>query len=263
MDIKVPPMPQTLLAAVEMMDSDDLNVPDVVKLIEADPAVVTRVLRIANSAFAAQRAEITSTRRAVVVLGPNAVLGLVMSMGMVEMKADFDEEVTLPFLEIVRHSVAVAVIARIITEEDGADSDAVGEAFAAGLLHDLGKLVLLYNSPAQASPLYRSGVFGYALLTEEEKLLGTNHTRIGAVVAEQLRLPRRLRDVMFSHHSDNGEATESTAIVNCIRQANAVAHVLGFPEQPGPARNVMHAEIDEGYWKSRRSEIERYVDAVV
>src|SRR5690554_2241992 len=110
-DYRVPPMPETLLRAIELMIGADVpEVEDVVAMLEHDPAVVARVLKIANSAYYAQRAEISSVRRAVVVLGPGAVVGLAMSMGMAEMKDAFDQGIMAPFMDIVRHSVATGYI---------------------------------------------------------------------------------------------------------------------------------------------------------
>jgi putative nucleotidyltransferase with HDIG domain len=257
-------MPQTLLGAIEMMNSaGDVDVDAVVKLIETDPAVVTRVLRIANSAFAAQRAEITSMRRAAVVLGPTAILGMVMSMGFVEMKASFDAEVAGPFFDLVRHSIATAVIARMMADDDGATTDEAAEAFSCGLLHDIGKLVLLYNSAAQAIPLYRSGLFGYALMEQEDRVFGTTHTRIGAAVADRLRLPEPLRNVMQHHHATNGTATDAGNLAALIRASDLLAHALGFPQHLKESAQTMAASVDLDHWQGRTSEIEQYVNAVV
>jgi putative nucleotidyltransferase with HDIG domain len=254
LEFKIPPMPHTLLRAVELMNADgDVNA--VVALVESDPAVAARVLRISNSAFAGQRAEIVTIRRAVIVLGPSAVLGLVMSMGMMEMRGAFDDQTATPFLEVVRHSIMTAVVARMMAADAGQSGDEQAFAFAAGLLHDLGKLVLLYTSPTQAAPVYRKGLFAGAAIDEEERALDTNHLRMGAAAANRLKLPDEMHEVMLSH-AMQGE--KELPIVALVRNANSIAH---FVETRGEGDGA--APEDLMIWLERAAEIERYVDAVV
>lgn len=262
-ELKIPPMPQTLLGATEMMQADeDVDVAGVLKLVEHDPAVVARVLRIANSAYYGQSAEITATRRAIVVLGPPAVLGLVMSMGLAEMKTAFDQRTIIPFLNIVRHSIATAYITQELCRiEPGGSNDCLGEAFTAGLLHDIGKMALLYTYPEVAAELYLTAISDGQLLTEEERLLGTTHVAAGASVADRMRLPTILRDVICHHHlGSNG----SHGPLTCkVRSANQIAHALGFPEKLGSMESALYVSPTLGDWTERRDEIERYVDAIV
>lgn len=259
-------MPQTLLRAMEIMQGRDTpDVADVVELVEHDPGVVARVLRIANSAYYGQRAEITVVRRAVVVLGPGTVVGLVMSMGMAEMQQAFDDRTMAPFLEIVQHCVATAYIAQEMTREDdpSGEDDSASEAFTAGLLHDIGKLVLLYNHPSVGNELYRAATPDNLLLDEEERAFGTNHVRVGAAVAEKLHLPEVLKYVIHHHHATNGEASQP--LVHRIRQANHVAHALGFPAQiTGELDhgNMLDPELFER-WMKRRDDVTAYVENIV
>jgi HD-like signal output (HDOD) protein len=267
LEFKVPPMPQTLLRAIELMN-EDADVASVLTLVESDPAVAARVLRISNSAFAAQRSEILSIRRAIVVLGPSSVLGLVMSMGMVEMRGAFDDETAPPFLDIVRHSIMTAIIARMIVDDVGGSADDQAMAFAAGLLHDLGKLVLLYSAPTQAAPVYRRRLASGETLMEEERALDTNHLRMGGAAADRLRLPMELRAVMVGHSDAEGPDDE---LVSVIRKANRIAHYLdqraagtnGTSDTGTAADSATEKSAENGLWISRAAEIERYVSAIV
>lgn len=253
-EFKIPPMPHTLLRAVELMN-EDAEINAVVSLVESDPAVAARVLRISNSAFAGQRAEIVSIRRAVIVLGPGAVLGLVMSMGMMEMRGAFDEQTASPFLDIVRHSIMTAVVARMMASDAGQNGEEQAFTFAAGLLHDLGKLVLLYTSPTDAAPVYRKRLFAGAAIEQEERVLFTNHLRMGAAAATRLKLPDEMLEVMLSHAS---EEANNAPVVALVGKASAVAHfVESVGEGDGTAPDDMHV------WLERATEIERYVDAIV
>lgn len=266
-DFRIPPMPQTLLKATEVMQAAGTPDPDVViRLVENDPSVVARVLRITNSAYYGQRAEISSIRRAVVIIGPGAVVGLVMSMGIAEMQNAFDDTTMAPFLDIVRHSVATGFIAQEMTRgELSGDDESPSEAFTAGLLHDIGKLVLLYNHPKTAAELYSAILPHEILLEEEERIFETTHVRVGAAVAETLRLPESLKEVIGFHHSSNGFASDS--LVHRIKLANLIAHVLGYPESvPGLFEERIEAIIPPDfleYWKTRRHEVKAHVDGIM
>ncbi len=266
-DYKLPPMPQTLLRATEVMQAADVpEVDEVVRLVEHDPGVVARVLRIANSAYYGQRSEISSVRRAIVVLGPTTVVGLVMSMGMAEMKEAFDDRTMAPFLDIVQHSVATAFIAQEMTKEASTDQDdSPAEAFTGGLLHDIGKLVLLYNHPEAGNEIYRATMPHDLLLEEEERIFGTNHVRVGAAVSEKLRLPEVLKAVISHHHSVNGSG--SLPLVQRVQLANRLAHALSFPESlHGDGDHYAETSIPNDvleHWKARRDSVAAYVDGVL
>ncbi len=266
-DFRLPPLPQTLLRATELMRTPGSpEVDTVVNLVEYDPSVVARILKITNSAYYGQRAEISSVRRAVVILAPGTVVGLVMSMGMAEMKDAFDDRTMSPFLDIVRHSVATGYIAEEMTSTDSsADDDSPSEAFTAGLLHDIGKLILLYNHPGSGAELYRTTMPEELLLEEEERLFDTTHVRIGAAVAETLRLPEALKDVIRSHHATNGSA--SSPLVQRIQIANRIAHALGFPETVPSLydqnqEKLLPPDVLE-HWKSRQRDVAAHVDGIM
>src|SRR5690625_1951017 len=146
-ELSIPPLPQTLLGALELMQAeDDVETADVEKLIGHDPAVVARLLRIANSAFYAQQREITVPRRAVVVLGPITVLGLIMSMGMSELKTWFDSKTMAPFLAILANSVATGYIALELNRMvPTTDTDYAATDIDSCLQHDVGTLCMYFH----------------------------------------------------------------------------------------------------------------------
>ena len=263
-ELSIPPLPQTLLGALELMQAeDDVETADVEKLISHDPAVVARLLRIANSAFYAQQREITVPRRAVVVLGPITVLGLIMSMGMSELKTWFDSKTMAPFLAILAHSVATGYIAQELTRMDPtSDADDAAEAMAAGLLHDLGKMILLYNHPELAASVYAEN-HGQKILHAEESTFGTTHVEVGSRAAERMKLPTRLADVMLTHH--DAPSSDQHPVVKRVHYANDIAHQLGFPELESVPVEVDSAPTSAmvAEWTSRADEVASYVNEIV
>jgi HD-like signal output (HDOD) protein len=85
--IDLPVLPHTFLMATGLLRQiDQITIDEVVEVLENDPGAVTRILRVVNSAYYSMRQEVTSLHRAVIVLGPETVLGIVMSVSLTDMK---------------------------------------------------------------------------------------------------------------------------------------------------------------------------------
>ncbi|MEM9666312.1 MAG: HDOD domain-containing protein, partial [Bacteroidota bacterium] len=215
---------------------------------EQDPAVVARLLRVANSALYARSRRISDVQRAVVTLGPTSVIGIVMSYQFVEMKSELDDVTTLPFLNIVRHSIATAFLARHLVQRtpsfpslDVSLNERAGEAYTAGLMHDFGKVVLLYNSPEDAAMYYstpaESAEDAAAIDHEaqEQTLFGHTHASVGSFLLSKLTFPQRLQDVIAQHHAEGDEAPQDRSdqhLVAVLQAANLAAHGLGYGTIP-------------------------------
>ncbi|GIV57783.1 MAG: HD family phosphohydrolase [Rhodothermaceae bacterium] len=240
LELQCPPLPHTLLEALELMHQPDgPQLDQVIRMVENDPGVTTRLLKVVNSAFYGQRGEITSVRRAVMVLGSVSVAGMVMSMGLNEMRHSLDARTAGPFLHLVRHSIATAFLARhMLAHEEGPDvslKDRPGDAYTAGLLHDFGKMILLYNHPAEAADLYLEAQKGELcepdLLEKERTLFGYDHVETGIYLTRRMKFPPVLTAAIAGHHSDDVAADldrETRHLIYLVRAANKAAAALGF-----------------------------------
>ncbi|WP_456425225.1 HDOD domain-containing protein [Rhodocaloribacter sp.] len=245
LELQCPPMPQTLLEAMEMMHQPEgPQMKQVIQMVQNDPGVVARLLRVVNSAYYGQRGDIRSVRRAVVILGTVSVTGIVMSMGLHEVRDSLDANTALPFLNLVRHSVATAFLARHLIahegEGEGARADAalqdrLGDAYTAALLHDFGKLILLYNHPDVAVNLYGSDRRGDGsdeeFLELERTWFGYDHVETGVYLTRRLRFPEALTTVIALHHQDLhlGDVDATTKqLIYVVKAANKAASGLGF-----------------------------------
>ncbi|QXD16999.1 HDOD domain-containing protein [Rhodocaloribacter litoris] len=240
LELQCPPLPHTLLEALELMHQPEgLQMDRVIRMVENDPGVTTRVLKVVNSAYYGQRGQITSARRAVLVLGSVSVTGLVMSMGLHEMRHDLDASTAGPFLHLVRHSIATAFLARhMLAHEEGPDvslKDRPGDAYTAGLLHDFGKLILLYNHPAEAAHLYleaqKGKICASNVLAKERERFGYDHVETGVYLTRRMKFPAVLTAAIAWHHSDEvaGDLDPETRhLVYLVQAANRAAAALGF-----------------------------------
>ncbi|MEZ4702841.1 MAG: HDOD domain-containing protein [Rhodothermales bacterium] len=247
LNLRYPALPQTFLRIMELLQGGATSdVGAVCDAIQHDPGAVARVLRIANSAQQRPEDEIRSTRRAVEVLGPESVAGVILSMNMAEMRSTMDVTTTLPFLNFIRHSVATGFLARYLflmhpdaPRDAGARQERASEAFTAGLMHDFGKLLLLYNFPEEASRFYgvmvRDFSTDYAVLEAERVLFGFSHVEAGSFLARQLRFPAVFTQVMALHHtySDLGSMPASLRhMIYVVAAGNRAAHAMDDDAPP-------------------------------
>lgn len=247
LELRCPPLPQTLMEALELMHRPErLEVRPVTEMVERDPAVVARLLQTVNSAYYGLQRSISSTRRAVVMLGPVAVTGLVVGMNMLKLRSIMEGPAADCFMRLVRHNIAVAFLARRLHDELPAHAqpdlgdELVGDAFTSGLLHDFGKIILVYNRPEEAVALYEERslekeVHEPNIRQMEQLLFGYDHTEAGEFAARKLNFPDVLVDVIARHHHDDvlevdgqdGRMLRAVAAAN--RAAKAMGHAFSKP----------------------------------
>ncbi|MFP5238922.1 MAG: HDOD domain-containing protein [Acidobacteriota bacterium] len=176
--------------------------PDMAELIEAmemDPAVSLRVLRHAHSAEFNRFEKVDDIRQAVMFLGTDVVCNLALCVCVRENLLKSFESGDPAVSEIWRHSLACACAAKLIAER--CRPGLTGRAFAAGLLHDCGKLALLSaGGDAYAALLGDEFLIGNQLLKQEQEAFGADHCLAGKWLLERWRLPAELVDAAWMHH---------------------------------------------------------------
>ena len=219
------PTPPIVFHQIQKVINDPLvSAGQIAKILQEDPAMSVKVLKLTNSAFYGLAREVESVKQAVVIVGLEAIKNLVLSASVLDMfkGKDIDQEFQDKFW---RHSLAVGFCARILARKVRArgmiDPDS---AFSAGLLHDIGKVILCCFLPKEHAAVKaerenNTELESYQL---EENVLGYNHAQIGAILAEQWKLPSRLATaVSYHHHPHNCESDELIPYV--INVANYVA----------------------------------------
>ena len=161
-----------------------------------------KVLKLTNSAFYGLSREVESVKQAVVIVGLEAIKNLVLSASVLDMfkGKDVDQDFQDKFW---RHSLAVGFCARLLAKKARArgmiDPDS---GFSGGLLHDIGKVILCCFLPKEHNAVKGARQTNAKLDTYqlEEQVLGYNHSQIGAILAEQWKLPSRLTAAVSYHH---------------------------------------------------------------
>ncbi len=233
---------------------EDVDAREVTRMVERDPVIVARLLKTVNSAYYGLQRTVTSPERAVVLLGPVTVVGLVAGMSMLRLRPLVTQATAGVAGAVLRHSLATAYLTRFLVEEvpehraPRAFPALVrnGTAFTAGLLHDFGKLILVYNFPGEAAALYGDRALDGLVAAddgcEHERLVfGCNHTEAGVVAALASTFPELLTDVVRLHHTPEalqgvGVAPATACLLRATVAASHAAELLGYGVRTGAAR---------------------------
>lgn len=232
----LPTLPKLLERVVIALEDPEINFSSVAELIEIDQSLTSQMLRLANSAFYNAQGTVSQVSHALVMLGTAVTRSVILSTSVLDMKSVNG----LPgFWE---HSLGCAVAAGAIAKVTGRANPE--EATAAGLLHDLGKVVLYKQLPdAFVHIVETAAATGRTFLEVERDELGTDHAEIAGWLVEKWRFPACLGEPITWHHSPSRARTarDETAIVHV---ANVLVRALGY----GSGGDGRLAAIDPTAW---------------
>lgn len=218
---RLPALPLVVTELLSSFAKEDIDVEAIASRIARDQGLAARVLRVANSSFYGLQNRVGSIHEAVVVLGFRAVRSMVLVVGM---NGAFRVD-DCPGFEVVaylRHGLAVGLVARELAPACGCNPEV---AFTAGLLHDIGELVL-----ASCFPREYSGALALRqerdclLLAAERDSLGITHAEVGELLAETWHFPPELRHAVAYHHAPH----DDDRLVSLVHVADVSAHALGL-----------------------------------
>jgi len=198
--MSVDQLPSSPVVAQRMMltiNKEDVNVRDIATLIEKDQSLAARLLRLANSSFFATRTKVTSIQHAVTLLGFGRVRDIALGLsvwGALDGKSKSGKRYRQT---LWRHAATVATASKKLADHAGLDG---GSAFAAGLLHDVGKLVLgLRLGESYWTMLDEAGEVGTRACSVETEAFGCHHGTVGGWLLQLWRLPGTLADTVALH----------------------------------------------------------------
>lgn len=193
---RLPALPTVSARLLGMMGRSDVNLKEVSDLIVSDAALTGEILRLANSAMFSSRSEVRSILHALAVLGTEKVKGLACT---VALRSYLGNALQIPALKRCwRHNLATAVVASEIADWARQDS---GEAYTAGILHDIGRLGLIAFNPGRYLQLLdRASADGGDLCAYERDAYGLDHAAAGEWLASSWGLPSFICDAIRAHH---------------------------------------------------------------
>ncbi len=239
--IGLPTLPTVVSKMLEMIDNPRTSASSLARLISQDQALTAKILKLANSAYYGFSREISTVNMAIVVLGFNTVkdMGLWLSVFDVFKKSSDNSD-----FDIVRfweHSIACGVAARMIAKHSR--SRYAGEAFVAGLLHDIGKVVLNQYFHQEFIDILQLAQ-STTLEAAEAEVLGLGHGRIGAWLAEKWNLPSLICDSILYHHQP-WNAKEKPEFVAIVTLGDMLCHLT----ETGYSGRSSCPEYNEEFWE--------------
>jgi HD-like signal output (HDOD) protein len=240
---ELPTLPAIYARLAELTSQPDTSADDIEQIIEKDPALAAKLLKLVNSAFYGLPVEVRTIHRAVMIIGFKALSQLALSASVLNLFPERDGE-TFDYRAFWTHSIGVALVARhILMDHDGAAPE---EAFLAGLVHDLGLLVHARQLPEEFERiLARAEAENVHLHEAERAVLGFDHAATGHALVSQWRLPGDLASVVADHHAPgrNGDPALLTSAVH-------VACVLCAAAGVGREGVDLVPPLSEGAWQT-------------
>jgi HD-like signal output (HDOD) protein len=222
---ELPPMPQTIFKAREILGDPKSSAKEVARILETDQAIAAKVLKMANSAYYGLMGKVSSIQHASVVLGYKTLAEIVTLAGGSAVLGSTLEGYDLAAGDLWRHSLGVAFGSKIIASRK--HPALANDAFAAGLIHDVGKLVLdpYVKERKEAFQAFMAGEQRPFLLAEKE-ILGFDHAEIAFELCEAWNVPQDLLSAIRHHHAPaKGNGNDLTAMVHT---ADVIAMMSGI-----------------------------------
>ncbi len=225
-------MPQVARKVIDLVANESTTATQLSEVLEKDPNITARILKISNSAFYGLRREVKSIQQAIVILGFRSLRSMVVASSSKSLHKRFGITEQLMW----DHSIGAAIASKIISEGMPA---AVGEnVFVGGLLHNVGKTVMNNESPKSflevMKRVYNDGLDS---LDAESEVFGYGHPEVGFMISEKWGLPTDLSILIRYHHLDRLTADQKSELMAnsttklglaCIEMATKLCEILGI-----------------------------------
>lgn len=264
---KVPTLPVVVNSILELLENPKTSAEDVNRIIRMDQALASRILKIVNSAFYGFPRQISTVTQAVVILGFNAVKSLALSASVIQIfgtkgRDGFDVKA---FWE---HSIATGIMANMVARR--INYPLPEESLIAGILHGIGKLIFdqyLHSLFIQAVQKARREK--KLLHHAEREIFGTDHCRVGSMLAEKWRLPLQLVEAI-NYYPNPGLANFNSTLASMVHIGNYISRKrrcgdpgdMLVPKVNDDAKRILkitQADIDQ-LLRSAQSELEKVDD---
>jgi putative nucleotidyltransferase with HDIG domain len=220
----LPPMPTVIIKIQRHLSDPNSNTGQIADLIETDQAIAVKVLKLANSAFYGLSGKVTSIQHATVILGYKTLGELITIAGFSGLMGKKLSGYGYNSDELWKHSLAVALGSKIIAEKK--HPEATNELLTAGLIHDIGKIILdpyVFQKRKDFEILVNNGDLTF--LEAEKQILGFDHAEIASEVCTKWKLPNLLTGAIKHHHSPSLSNGNNMAFI--LHLADYIAVLCG------------------------------------
>jgi putative nucleotidyltransferase with HDIG domain len=240
--ISLPTLPTVVTKMIELVDNPKTSAASLARLISTDQALTAKILKLANSAYYGFPREISTVNMAIVVLGFNTVKDMGLSLSVFEVFKDADTGAHFDVSKFWEHSIACGAASRMLARR--LKYRFVGEAFVAGLLHDIGKVILNQYVHKEFVEIIAIAATGETTIEiAENSIIGTGHPQVGSWLAEKWNLPKIIVESIAFHH-DPWEAKTEPLLVAIVSVANYLSHLCKI----GNSGRVIPIKPDRRTW---------------
>ncbi|QLA17534.1 HDOD domain-containing protein [Desulfolutivibrio sulfoxidireducens] len=231
-DIIPPPLPRAFITLQEVLGNPQSSLRDIAAVVSHDPGLSALLLKLANSAFYGFSGRVDTIERAVSLLGAAEVNALAAGAAVSTLFRDNPHPELLDLPLFWKHSVACAIVARFLAERAGLKNPE--RFFLAGLLHDIGKILLAVAEPEMTAMVRDMSLRDTLPETRAEReIFSFDHGELGGRVIAKWRFPEALALAVAGHHDPLRAAGDPGPVV--IHVADMVALALGLGARPDPA----------------------------
>jgi HD-like signal output (HDOD) protein len=211
---ELPTLPTVVDRMTALVDDPKTSAIELGRLISTDQALTVKLLKLANSSYYGFSRQISTINLAIVVLGFDTVKHLGLSLSVIDRFRQSSSQDLFDVQQFWEHSIGCGVASGMLAKEFRYRISA--EVFVAGLLHDIGKIILnLYLKEELKAVLDLIAGEGCAFIEAEERIIGVTHADIGRWLAERWNLPSQLVESIAFHHRP-GEAKDAVDIATLV-----------------------------------------------
>jgi putative nucleotidyltransferase with HDIG domain len=237
----LPSLPVVVLEVLKSFEQTDASMGELADKMAKDQALAAKALRIANSSFYGLSRKVTTIQQAITILGFDSVRTLIAAAAVTDIFCD-SRHGAFDFKAFWRHAIGTALCAKMLARQMNRNQD---YAFVCGLLHDIGRLVLVTRFPEQYSTVLKRREESDCYVIEAERaVLEVDHTSVGRALAEYWKFPVIMQKAIATHHQPESDGMGDIPAV--VHVAEAIAHALDLSQDDDDLVPV----ISEEAWNS-------------
>lgn len=226
----MPAFPKSVQSILKLADDNQASAKDFVQIIECDPVMTIKILKVVNSPYYGLPQKISSITRAVVHLGINTVKNMALGIAAIGV-LNPDKKSGLNANAFLMHSLTTALITKLLAERQGLSSSQCSDYFVTGLLHDFGKLVFAQYLPEPFSKaLAESRQRNISLHVLERRYLGIDHAGLGRMLTTKWCFADAIGAAIEHHHDTEGR----DGLRDSVAAANQISKIMRFGDGGNP-----------------------------
>lgn len=258
-----PAMPGAGTQLLALLEEPDTTVSEIEEILRYDPGLTANILKLANSAYFGIPSKVGSLKQAVILLGLNRLIQLVVASCVSAVMDKAVDGYDLPAGDLWRHSVAVSIAAEALVKDKKKHGSK--DVFTPALLHDVGKLVLGSFVREELKTIKGIAAKGVPFVVAENMILGTDHAEVGALILARWNLPAEVVNTVRWHHDpDSSDASDLQMdvvyLANLLCQTSETSGEAGGDAVELSSKVIDRLGIQLDQFESISAKVARWVD---